>query len=97
LLISNRTSLPEVADGAALIIEPDNHEEFVSALQKGLEDDEWRINAIADGIAKAKQYTWEKCVNETIDVYVQFGKIYDGLYTIEHPNLTLNHEDFSLV
>lgn len=74
VIISNRTSLPEVADGAALIIEPDNHEEFVNALQKGLEDEAWRINASENGIEKAKQYTWEKCVDETVDVYVRFGK-----------------------
>lgn len=69
VIISNRTSLPEVADGAALIIEPDNHEEFVNGLQKGLEDEAWRINAIENGIKKAKQYTWEKCVNETVKIY----------------------------
>jgi glycosyltransferase involved in cell wall biosynthesis len=69
VIISNRTSLPEVADGAALIIEPDNHEEFVSALQQGLEDEQWRYNAIRDGLEVVKKYTWERCVNETIKIY----------------------------
>ena len=69
VIISNRTSLPEVANGAALIIEPDDHEEFVRALQRGLEDEEWRIRAIINGIKNSKQYTWEKCVNETVKIY----------------------------
>lgn len=73
VIISNRTSLPEVANGAALIIEPDNHEEFVSALHKGLEDEEWQLKAIADGIEKAKRYTWERCVDETVRTYSKFG------------------------
>jgi alpha-1,3-rhamnosyl/mannosyltransferase len=72
VIISNRTSLPEVADGAALVIEPDDHEEFVRALQRGLEDEAWRISAITDGIEKAKQYTWERCVNETVKIYKDY-------------------------
>jgi alpha-1,3-rhamnosyl/mannosyltransferase len=71
VIISNRTSLPEVADGAALMIEPDNHEEFVSALQQGLEDEEWRYNAIQNGFEVVKKYTWEKCVNETVKIYMK--------------------------
>lgn len=73
VIISNRTSLPEVADEVALIIEPDNHEEFVSALQKGLEDEAWRINAIETGIEKAKQYTWERCVDQTVNIYHKYS------------------------
>ena len=74
VIISNRTSLPEVANGTALIIEPDNHEEFVSALHKGLEDEAWRLNVIADGIEKAKRYTWEQCVDETVKIYSSFNR-----------------------
>jgi len=69
VIISNRTSLPEVAGELALVIEPDDQEEFLNALQRGLEDKQWRLQAIKNGIEKAKGYTWEKCVNETVKIY----------------------------
>jgi len=69
VIVSDRTSLPEVTQGAALLIEPDDCEAFVSALQKGIEDEQWRYNAIRNGLEVVKKYTWEKCVYETVKIY----------------------------
>ncbi len=72
VIISNGTSLPEVAAGVALVIDPDDQEAFVNELQRGLEDAQWQRETRINGIEKAKEYTWEKCVNETVAVYSSF-------------------------
>lgn len=69
VITSNRTSLPEVTQGAALLIDPDDIEEFSLVLQKGLEDVQWRLKAIKDALFIAHGYTWDRCVNETVNVY----------------------------
>ncbi|MCX6072952.1 MAG: glycosyltransferase family 1 protein [Campylobacterales bacterium] len=74
VIISNRTSLPEVAQGAGIVIEPDDQTEFVMALQRGLDDEIWRAKAKSNGIEAARNYTWEKCVNETVNVYQKIDK-----------------------
>ena len=42
VVTSNQSCLPEVTQGAALLIDPDDIESFSLALTQGLEDEEWR-------------------------------------------------------
>ena len=75
LIVSNRTSLPEVTQGAALVIEPDDIEAFSIALKKGLEDIQWCKQSIRDGLEVVKKYTWEKCVDETVKIYKNISSL----------------------
>ena len=68
-IVANRSCLPEVTGGAAMLIDPDNHDEFVNALQRALTDEAWRTKAIATGLSRAGQFTWGRTVDETISVY----------------------------
>jgi alpha-1,3-rhamnosyl/mannosyltransferase len=69
VITSNRTSLPEVSQGAALLLEPDD----VVALSKGMEmawlDQAWRSAARASGLGVAQRYTWDQCAQQTLDLY----------------------------
>jgi alpha-1,3-rhamnosyl/mannosyltransferase len=38
-------------------------------LLKLIEDEQWRKQAIIKGLARAQEYTWEKCINRTVEVY----------------------------
>ena len=69
VVVSSQSCLPEVTQGAALMVDPGDTEAFCSALVKGLTDAEWRLGAVANGLAVAASYTWQRCVNETIAVY----------------------------
>lgn len=73
LIVSNRTSLPEVTQGAALLIDPDNIEEFASALQIGIEDEQWRLKSLKDAMLVAQGYTWDKCIDQTVDIYRRYS------------------------
>lgn len=73
VIVSNRSCLPEVTAGAAMLIDPDDEEGFAIAIARGLEDDSWREQAIARGLAVAGGYTWSTCVEKTVDVYRRAG------------------------
>jgi alpha-1,3-rhamnosyl/mannosyltransferase len=68
-IVSNRSCLPEVTQGAAMMIDPDNLDDFAIAIRRGLEDDNWRREVIDRGLRVAAGYTWEKCIENTVDVY----------------------------
>jgi glycosyltransferase involved in cell wall biosynthesis len=71
VVVSNQSCLPEVTQGAALMVDPDDIEAFCAVLEKALTDETWRVNAINVGRAVAATYTWDQCVNETVAVYEQ--------------------------
>lgn len=65
------TSLPEVTQGAALLVDPDDIDALTSAIQTSLSDEAWRATACETGLATARNFTWSRCVDRTIDVYRQ--------------------------
>lgn len=69
VVTSNNSSMPEVAGGAALLVEPADVEQISAAIHKGLDDSQWRLEAIAKGRARAAQLTWDSCVANTVDAY----------------------------
>lgn len=69
VIVSDRSCLPEVTQGAAMMINPDDIDAFAEAIRRGLEDDNWRCEAIDAGIRVAASYTWGKCIENTVDVY----------------------------
>ncbi|MCA7923255.1 glycosyltransferase family 4 protein [Burkholderia cenocepacia] len=68
-LCSNRSSLPEVADGAAHLVEPDHHEALRDGIEHILTDDTWRTNARTRGLEISSRRSWSQCAKHTIDVY----------------------------
>ncbi|MGF6641447.1 glycosyltransferase family 4 protein [Paraburkholderia sp. MM6662-R1] len=72
-LTSNSSSLPEVAAGAAWLVEPDNHEVLRHGIEQVLGDEAWREAAITRGLQVARTLTWERCAKRTLEVYRRFG------------------------
>jgi alpha-1,3-rhamnosyl/mannosyltransferase len=69
VLTSNRSSLPEAAGGAALLVDPEQVEAIRDSLVQLLTDDPWREQARGAGLAVAARHTWENCVQRTVEVY----------------------------
>ena len=69
VLTSTSSSLPEVADGAAILTNANDIEDIARGMVKLIEDDLWRATAIEKGLNRACKYTWQACVNKTIEVY----------------------------
>jgi len=69
VVTSNCSSLPEVAGGAALLVDPRHAGAIAHALERGLEDERWREEAIAAGLARAAQLSWSRCIAATLELY----------------------------
>ena len=66
---SDRSSLPEVAGGAAELFDPHDVASVAAALTRLLADADLRERRIAQGRERASAFTWERCSRETLDVY----------------------------
>lgn len=69
VLVSNQSCMPEVTKGAALTVDPDDLEAFTQSLEFCLTDQSWRQSARSAGLDVASTYTWERCVDRTIELY----------------------------
>lgn len=69
VVVSNQSCIPEVTQGAGLMVDPDDTKAFSAALEKCMTDTVWREIAIATGLQVASGYTWQKCVDQTVATY----------------------------
>ena len=59
VLCSNTSSIPEVAEMAALSVDPFNIEEIGSKLIELAEDQALRLSLRARGLERSRNFTWE--------------------------------------
>lgn len=69
VVCSNAASLPEVAGDAAAMCEASDVVALRDLIVMGLEDETWRTLARERGLARATQFSWERCARETAMVY----------------------------
>ncbi len=66
---SNRTSLPEVAGDAALLVDGEDVEALAGALRRLLRDQALRAQLRERGLERARAFPWERTVRGTLEVY----------------------------
>jgi len=69
----NMTSLPEILENGALLIDGKDVDVWANAIEKVLSDNDLRSDLIRFGLERATELTWENCAKETIRVYDQLG------------------------
>lgn len=62
------SSMPEVAGGGALFIDPNNPTQIAEAVYKIISDNALRDKLIELGKENLKKFSWEKCARETLNV-----------------------------
>lgn len=75
VVCSNASALSEVSGGAAAMHDPGDVDALFELLAAGLEDEVWRTEARAAGLARAQQFSWSKCTRETLAVYRAISEI----------------------
>ena len=68
---SNSSAMPEVADSAALLFNPESTEQIVRALRDLLLDSELRSRMERLGQARASLFTWERTARRTLEIYYE--------------------------
>lgn len=69
VVTSNRSSLPEVAGDAAILIDPYDVEAIAAAMQSVLADPCLAEELAVKGLDRASKFNWERTARETITVY----------------------------
>ncbi len=65
---------PEIAGGAALLVEPDDPDDISSAVLKLINDKELQHKLIHRGYERIKAFSWDKAAQQTIKVFEEVGK-----------------------
>ncbi len=69
VVTSNRSALPEVAEGAAILVDPEQTVQIREALLELMQDSGQRAHLIRAGVARAELFTWERTLRATHSVY----------------------------
>jgi glycosyltransferase involved in cell wall biosynthesis len=69
VVISDATSLPEIAGQAGVQVGQDDVEQAAQALLQVIPGGEERERCIALGLARARHFTWAQCARQTLGVY----------------------------
>jgi glycosyltransferase involved in cell wall biosynthesis len=69
VLTSNVSAMPEVAGDSALLVDPTDVSSIADGLRRLTADSTLRDTLIHKGLARAKEFTWEKSVEATWKVY----------------------------
>lgn len=67
-ITSNRSSLPEVAGDAALMVDPYNVAELIWAMEELVGDKNLYGELKRRGLDKSKNFSWDKCAQATLDI-----------------------------
>jgi glycosyltransferase involved in cell wall biosynthesis len=71
VIASDIPVLREVGFEAALFFKPHDKEDIARAMERIITDQELRSALIARGLERAKEFSWEKCARETLDLLVK--------------------------
>lgn len=69
VVTSNISSLPEVAGDAAVLVDPHRAEDIAAGMHRIFTDHTFRQNLIARGLERAKQFTWRRTAEQTLEAY----------------------------
>ncbi len=69
VVTSNTSSMPEIGGDAATYVDPNNVDEMREKIDMVLGDNQIRKDMINKGLKRAKNFSWEKCAKETLELY----------------------------
>lgn len=71
VVASNAACLPEVLGDGALLIDPTDVKAFMEAVEAVLTKTDMRCDLVEKGKARAALYTWQRCADYTVQVYLE--------------------------
>jgi glycosyltransferase involved in cell wall biosynthesis len=73
-IASNTSCLPEISGNTLAYFDPLSCEEMAACMQTVLRSSELRLRLVQNGIARAREFTWERCARQTMDVLIRAGQ-----------------------
>jgi glycosyltransferase involved in cell wall biosynthesis len=69
VVAANRGSLPEVLDGAGLLVDPDDPADIAGAIKRVLDDEGVASACIAKGVERARAFRWDETAHRVYETY----------------------------
>ena len=73
VITSDASCMPEVTGKAAVLVNPMDVEAMALAIEAHITDESWLQDARSRGLARATEFSWERCAEKTIAVYRQIA------------------------
>jgi glycosyltransferase involved in cell wall biosynthesis len=74
VISSNTSSMPEIAGGAAHIVDPFNPSEIAKGISKIISDDDYKKSLVEKGLVQAAKFSWKKMAENVLHLYEE---VYD--------------------
>jgi len=69
VVTSGSSSLPEVGGDAALYVDPHDPHDIAAKVERACDDAQTRRFMVERGLARAREFTWARCAEQTLKVY----------------------------
>lgn len=69
VITSNSSCLPEIAGGAALLVDPYSVDEITGAMEKINSDGVLQRSLSTAGIERTRQFAWRRTAEQSLEVY----------------------------
>lgn len=69
VVCSNTSSLPEIAGGAAILVDPTNVEQLADGIYRVITEDKLRNSLTKKGLKRASYFSWQRAARETLEVF----------------------------
>ena len=73
VVTSNVSALPEVVGNAAMLVDPEQADSIADGVIRVLSDEPFRADLVRKGLARARQFSWDRSVRRTWDIYGRFA------------------------
>jgi glycosyltransferase involved in cell wall biosynthesis len=73
VVTADRYGTKELAEGAAVLVDPESVESIADGIRRALEDAPLRAELIAAGRVRSQDFTWHRCATETLGVLERVG------------------------
>jgi glycosyltransferase involved in cell wall biosynthesis len=74
VVTSNVSSLPEIAGGAALLVDPYDADAIANGIVQAVTDDTLRADLICRGLDRARSFSWPQSVRKIHEIYMHVAK-----------------------
>jgi glycosyltransferase involved in cell wall biosynthesis len=73
-IASNTSCLPEISGNTLAYFDPLSSEAMAACMRTVLRDSELRLRISEKGIERAREFSWERCARQTLDVLTKAGR-----------------------
>ena len=84
VITSNVSALPEVTGTAAVLVDPRDRDGIADGICRVLEDDVLRAELVKKGLARAREFSWDRSIRQIWKIYREVHQGSNGTSTLKN-------------